>query len=231
LWIFFRDEYPAVFQRQLGFVATATLIAFAAGILGAVITYVHPDFMHRFVGPDMVATMERHEMWTKSIVGVEPRASSAIMTNNLSVCFMAFAGGVTFGLTTLYAMFFNGLMLGVIGMACHQYGMSLQLWSFVAAHGSLELPSIFISGGAGFRIGYSMLFPGAYRWKDAVAKAGAEATRLVVGTIPLLVIAGTLEGFLSPSSAPNWIKFTLGGMLFTLLNLWLFRRVPVEPTR
>jgi uncharacterized membrane protein SpoIIM required for sporulation len=227
LWLFFRDEYPATFQRQLGFVATAVLIAVAAGVLGAVITAAHPDFMHRFVGPEMVATMERHEMWTKSIVGIEPRASSAIMTNNISVCIAAFAGGITFGILTLYSMFFNGLMLGVIGMACHQYGMSLQLWSFVAAHGSLELPSIFIAGGAGFRIGYSMLFPGAYRWKDAVAQAGSEAVRLIVGAIPLLVIAGILEGFLSPSGAPIWIKFTVGGMLFTLLNLWLFRRVGV----
>jgi len=148
------------------------------------------------------------------------------MTNNLSVSFITFAGGIAFGFLTLYSLFNNGMELGVVGAACHHYGMSLSLWSFVAAHGSLELPSIFIAGAAGLRLGHSMLFPSGYRWKDSVARGGIEATRLVSGIIPLLVIAGCLEGFFSPSHAPVWLKFTVGGVLFTLLNLWLFR-----PTR
>jgi len=73
------------------------------------------------------------------------------------------------------------------------------------------------------RLGNAMLFPGGYRWKDSVAKGGIEATRLVSGIIPLLVIAGCLEGFFSPSHAPVWLKFTVGGVLFACLNLWLFR--------
>jgi len=188
-----------------------------------VLTTARPEFMRHFVGPEMIATMERHEMWTESIVSVAPKETSHIMTNNLSVCFASFAGGITFGLFTFYSLFVNGMMLGVIGAACHQYGMSLKLWSFVAAHGSLELPSILIAGGAGFRLGHAMLFPGGLRWKDSVAQGGLEATRLVAGIIPLLVIAGCLEGFFSPSHAQPWLKFTVGGLLFTLLNLWLFR--------
>ena len=103
--------------------------------------------------------------------------------------------------------------------------MSLALWSFIAPHGSLELPAIIIAGGAGFRIGHAMLFPGGYRWKESVAKGGIEATQLVAGVIPMLVVAGCLEGFFSPSQAPVWLKFTVGGLLFTLLLTWLFRPV------
>jgi len=223
LFLFLRDEYPAVFQRQLGFVLASLAVSVAFGVLGAVLTTARPEFMRHFVGPEMIATMERHEMWTESIVSVAPKETSHIMTNNLSVCFASFAGGITFGLFTFYSLFVNGMMLGVIGAACHQYGMSLKLWSFVAAHGSLELPSILIAGGAGFRLGHAMLFPGGLRWKDSVAQGGLEATRLVAGIIPLLVIAGCLEGFFSPSHAQPWLKFTVGGLLFTLLNLWLFR--------
>ena len=178
----------------------------------------------------MVDTIERHEMWTHSIVGIEPVASSVIMTNNLTVCFIAFAGGIVFGLGPLWSMFFNGLLLGVIGVACQQHGMSLDLWSFVAPHGSLELPSIILAGAAGLRLAHGVLFPGIYRRRDSIALAGVEATRLVAGIIPLLVIAGTLEGFFSPSSAPVWLKFTVGGLLFTLLLLWLFRPLPAEAT-
>jgi uncharacterized membrane protein SpoIIM required for sporulation len=229
LFHFLRDEYPAIFQRQIGYVAASLLVSVAFGVLGAVLTTVRPEFMRHFVGPEMIATMERHEMWTKSVVSVAPMASSWIMTNNLSVSFMTFAGGIAFGLGTFLALFQNGIMLGVIGAACHHYDMSLQLWSFVAAHGSLELPSIIIAGGAGFRLGHAMLFPGALRWKESVARGGIEATRLVSGIIPLLVIAGTLEGFFSPSGLPVSLKFTVGGLLFTLLNLWLFRPVIAKP--
>jgi len=178
----------------------------------------------------MVETIERHEMWTHSIVGVEPMASGRIMTNNLSVCFMAFAGGIGFGLFTVWSMFFNGLLLGVIGVACQQHGMSRELWSFVAPHGSLELPSIVLAGAAGLRLGVGVVFPGIYRWRDSIALAGAEAVRLVSGIIPLLVIAGTLEGFFSPSNAQPWLKFTVGGSLFVLLVSWLFRPVGAAAT-
>jgi uncharacterized membrane protein SpoIIM required for sporulation len=173
----------------------------------------------------MIATMERHKMWTESVVSVAPMESSFIMTNNLSVSFVTFASGITFGLGTFWFLFQNGMMLGVVGMACHHYEMSQALWSFVAPHGSLELPSIIIAGGAGFRLGHAMLFPGALRWKESVARGGIEATRLVSGIIPLLVIAGLLEGFFSPSQAPVWFKFTVGGLLFVALNVWLFRPV------
>jgi len=223
LFRFLKDDYPAIFQQQLGFVLASSLVAVAWGLLGAAITTARPEFMRHFVGPQMIATMERHEMWTHSIVGIAPQASSAIMTNNLTVSFVTFAGGISFGLLTFFSLCSNGMMLGVVAAACHHYGMSLKLWSFVAAHGSLELPSILIAGGAGFRLAHAMLFPGVLRWKDAVARGGIEATKLVSGIIPLLVIAGCLEGFFSPSQAPNWLKFTVGGLLFTLLNLWLLR--------
>ncbi len=222
---FLRDEYPIIFQRNLSFVAASMAISVACGLLGVVATNTRPEFMRHFLGPEMIATMERHEMWTHSVVSVAPTMTSYIMTNNLTVSFMTFAGGITFGWLTLYSLFNNGMMLGVVGAACHHYGMSLALWSFVAAHGSLELPSILIAGAAGLRLGKAMVFPGGYRWKDSIALGGIEATRLVSGVIPLLVIAGCLEGFFSPSAAPVWLKFTIGGLLFALLNLWLFRPV------
>jgi len=74
-----------------------------------------------------------------------------------------------------------------------------------------------------------MLFPGGYRWKESVARGGIEASRLVSGVIPMLVVAGCLEGFFSPSHAPVWLKFTVGGLLFALLLTWLFRPVKIAP--
>jgi uncharacterized membrane protein SpoIIM required for sporulation len=229
IFYFLRDEYPALVQRQIHYVLLSLVVLVSGALLGSVLTLARPQFMRHMLGPAMVETIERHEMWTHSLVSIAPAASSAIMTNNISVCFIAFAGGIVFGLGPLWSMFFNGLLLGVIGVACQQHGMSLDLWSFVAPHGSLELPSIILAGASGLRLGRGVLFPGLYRRRDSIALAGAEATRMVAGIIPLLVIAGTLEGFFSPSGAPIWLKFTVGGLLFTLLLVWLFRPVTALP--
>jgi uncharacterized membrane protein SpoIIM required for sporulation len=100
--------------------------------------------------------------------------------------------------------------------------MSVKLWSFVAPHGSLELPAIIIAGGAGFRLAYGLLFPGIYSRPHSLSAAGSDSVRLVAGVVPMLAIAGMLEGFLSPSSAPVWLKFVTAFLLFTLLLLWLW---------
>ena len=108
--------YPRVFRRNLRFVQVALLIFSGAAVLGAALTFQNPDFPNlRILGPGMVHTIEKHEMWTHSIVGIKPLASSAIMTNNMSVGFMTFALGITAGLGNIYMLFFNGLLIGVVG--------------------------------------------------------------------------------------------------------------------
>ena len=134
----------------------------------------------------MTQTIERHQMWTESVNSMAPQASSAIMTNNLAVTFTVFAAGITAGIGTLYMIIWNGVLLGVISTACHQAHMSIKLWSFVAAHGSLELPAIIIAGGAGLRLAYGLLFPGIYSRRHSLAVAGSESVRLVSGSCQCL---------------------------------------------
>jgi uncharacterized membrane protein SpoIIM required for sporulation len=225
-FLFLRDGYPRVFRQQIGFIFAALVVLLAGTLIAAAFTLANPRFAAPILGPGVMSSIERHEMWTHSIVSMAPQAASGIMTHNVTVSVGAFAGGLLFGIGSLYMLFFNGLMLGAVAVACQQAGMAVPLWSFVAPHGSLELPAIVIAGAAGLRLGYGMLFPGIYRWKDSVAKAGAEAVRLVSGTIPLLFIAGCFEGFFSPSAAPVALKFGVGAVLFLLLLIWLFRPVP-----
>jgi len=219
---FFRETYPRAFRRNWSYVLAALLVFAASALVGAALTWQDPDFKLSVLGPGMVQTIEKREMWTHSIVGIKPLASSTIMTNNISVGFTTFALGITGGLGTLYMMTFNGLLLGVIGMACHLSGMSLKLWEFVAAHGVLELPAIFIAGGAGLCIAGGLLFPGYLPRRESLVRAGAEAVQLLLGSIPILVIAGIIEAFVSPTELAPPLKFSLAGALFTLLLLYLF---------
>jgi uncharacterized membrane protein SpoIIM required for sporulation len=218
---FFTRTFPQIFQRNFRYVLTAFIIFVAGGVAGLLTTLYNPNFQLQVLGPEMVNTIEHQKMWTHSVVAIKPVASSAIMTNNLSVTFMTFAMGITAGIGTLYMIFFNGLLLGVVGTACFLNHMSLALWSFVAPHGVLELPSIFIAGGAGLRIAQGLLFPGFLSRKDSLQAAGTDAIQLIIGTIPMLVIAGILEAFLSPTSEPVLLKFSIAAGLFLLLLLYL----------
>ncbi|HEX7287293.1 MAG TPA: stage II sporulation protein M [Candidatus Angelobacter sp.] len=220
---FFQVTWPRIFRRNLGLIGAATALFLLGALAGTLLSVTHPEFTRLFIGPGMQETIDHHKMWTDSVVAIKPLAASGIMTNNISVTFFTFASGITAGIATLYILVENGLMLGVIGVACWFAGMSLPLWSFVAPHGILELPAIFIAGGAAFRIAQGLLFPGFLSRRDSLARAGGEAVRLLAGTIPTLVVAGTIEGFISPSPGIPWqVKFAVSAVVGTAFFSYLF---------
>jgi uncharacterized membrane protein SpoIIM required for sporulation len=230
---FYRHTYPQIFRKNLRLITISFLLFMVGGLAGMLLALTHPDYMRMFLGPRMMETIDRHKMWTESVVSVAPAASSGIMTNNITVSFITFAWGITAGIGTVFSLVFNGVMLGVVGTACWLNDMSLSLWSFVAPHGVLELPAIFIAGGAGLRIAQGMLFPGLLSRQDSLAKAGGEAVRLLMGTVPILIIAGSIEGFISPSALPWQWKFTLAGAVAVIFFSYLFfcARGAIAPAR
>jgi len=225
---FYSETYPRIF-RELW---PQTLLAFAifavTGLAAFILTMRDPTFAHRLLGTHMMETIEKREMWTHSIVTIKPLAASSIMTNNLSVAFATFASGITAGVGTVWMMVLNGLLIGVIGAATLQAGMAGQLWTFVVPHGVLELPAIFIAGGAGFEIARGMLFPGLLPRRESLARAGGRAAQLLLGTIPMLIVAGIIEGFLSPSETAAPLKFLFGAVMFAALVTYLMRAQQVR---
>ena len=219
---FYSETYPRVFRRTIRQTLLAVAIFFLTAIAAWVVTLHDPAFAQRLLGPQMTETIEQRRMWTESIVTIKPLASSGIMTNNLSVSFSTFALGITGGLGTIWMIVVNGLLLGTVGAATMRAGMALQLWSFVAPHGVLELPAIFIAGGAGLEIARGLWFPGLLPRKESLVEAGGNASQLLLGTIPMLVIAGVIEGFFSPSAFPVAAKFSLAAVLFAALLGYLF---------
>ncbi len=218
---FYARVFPRVFRSTFNYTLTAFVIFIAAAAAGFLACLGDPTFQRFFLGGPMSDTIERHKMWTESIVAIKPLASSQIMTNNIAVSLAAFAMGITAGVGTVYMMLMNGLMLGVISAACWQGGMGLNLAEFVFPHGVLELPAIFIAGGGGLLIARAILFPGALPRRDALVFYGGQGVRLALGIIPILVVAGIIEGFLSPSHLPGVAKFVCAAALAGLLTLYL----------
>ena len=221
LWHFFRSGFPATFRETLPWTLLA-LSLFALGLTYGFITAISDSsFATLIVPPSLIQKVEGGEVWFDSVLAAKPLASSWIMTNNISVSFLAFALGMTFGLGTLYLMAFNGLLVGTLAGLCYSHGLSVPFWSFVLPHGVIELTAIFIAGGAGFLLGGALLFPGDLPRKEALLKKARQAGRLILGCVPLLVVAGIVEGFFSPAPVHAGFKFGMAGLLLALLFCYL----------
>lgn len=227
---FYLWGFPQTVQSTWKYTAIATGVFFFPAMIAWWYGWRDPTFLAVTVPEYLIKTVQEDgELWMGSIVGVEPLASSNITINNLSVAFGAIAGGITAGLYTLVIMANNGLSIGAVATLVGKNNLAYPFWAFVFPHGSLELPAIFLAGGAGLLIGKAIVFPGKYRRLDALRANGIQAAKLLFGIIPMLLIAGTIEGFFSPSPLiPNPIKYLLGISLFCLLTWYCSRRREVE---
>ncbi len=158
IWSFYRDVFPGVFRATFSYTLAAFVIFCSGALTGFLACLGDPSFQRFFLGDAMNSALEHRRMWTESIVTVKPLASSAILTNNLTVSFTTFALGLTAGLGTVYMLAMNGLLIGVVTAACWQAGMVVQLASFVAPHGVLELRAVFLAGGGGLLLARGLLF-------------------------------------------------------------------------
>jgi uncharacterized membrane protein SpoIIM required for sporulation len=156
-------------------------------------------------------------------VDQESAMASQIFTNNIGVTFYAFAGGLLLGLGTLYVLLQNGVMLGVVGGLAIGAGNGHSFFELVTAHGVLELSCIVVAGSAGLRFGWSIIDPGNRTRGEAVRQEARAAIEIVLGTAPWLVLAGLVEGFLTPSGTGLVTVTAVGlslGAIYWGLVLW-----------
>jgi len=106
----------------------------------------------------------------------------------------------------------NGLKIASIVALTYRAGYGNELVTFMVGHGVVELSCIFIAGGAGLLIGSAMIMPGDLTRADALKTRGMEAVRLMIGVAIFLVVAGTIEGFISPAPIDPRIKYGIGAI-------------------
>ncbi|HUR22457.1 MAG TPA: stage II sporulation protein M [Acidimicrobiales bacterium] len=168
-------------------------------------------------------------------LGLSPAASAAfsarILTNNIQVAFVAFAGGITAGFLTAVAMLVNGTMVGVVAGLAFSSGNGTRLVQLIAPHGVLELSCIVVAGAAGLRMGWAIVDPGRRRRGEALAAEARCSVELVLGTALWLVVAGVVEGFVTPAGlgvgAAVAFGLALGGVFWGLV--WWRGRSPGPP--
>ena len=214
LWTFATRGFPRLFRETWVFTFVAALFFILPAIASGFATYVRPALATSLLPPEahrLIGIVEDKELWIDIPVEERPYAASFIMQNNIQVSFLAFASGLTAGLMTLWVLFFNGLMIGTLTGLTAYHGIGWELWNFVIGHGVIELTIIFIAGGSGLMLGWSILRPGLLRRRDALAQAARKAVYLLLGAVPWLVVAGTIEGFISPSETiASPVKWAVG---------------------
>jgi uncharacterized membrane protein SpoIIM required for sporulation/uncharacterized RDD family membrane protein YckC len=149
-----------------------------------------------------------------------PVIASAIIRNNVQVTFLAFAGGITAGALTVLLLVFNGIQLGAPVALFATKGAAPVIWAWIAAHGVLELSAICIAGGGGLLIASAILLPGAVTRREAMVIKGRRAIRLIAASTLFLIVAGAIEGLISPRAWP--IEWKAGVALASGLLMLLY---------
>lgn len=229
IWRFLAAGLPDVLRRRMGYV----LVAFGLTVIGVWLAYAlvrHDPRMVSLFLPEQFK--DSFDAWKKGFAdhgdisaGQGIDFSSSLMTHNTSVGIVAFATGITL-LLPIYFMLENGFIMGALIAVVQPTHHLASMWAGILPHGICELSAIFICGGAGLSIGWALVAPGEYSRKDALVVAGKDAVKMMVGTIPLFIIAGIIEGNVSHSSLPHVVKFGLAGLQLAALIIYIYGSRP-----
>ena len=209
---FFGRDLPRIFRETFGFTFAAFSVFAVCAAVAFALSYNDQAFIDTLGLGDVQAFAQTDTKWWLSLNSANQVGSSQVLTNNIQVSFLAFAFGAFLGLGTLYVLALNGLMIGGVLGTCFSANPAFgwDLVAFMTGHGVVELSCIFIAGGAGLLIGYSIVDPGERTRSDALKVNGIKAVKLAVGCAVFLVGAGVIEGFLSPSNLPDYVKYATG---------------------
>jgi uncharacterized membrane protein SpoIIM required for sporulation len=157
--------------------------------------------------------------------------SSFLFTHNIQVTFLVFALGITFGVGTAFVLFWNGIPLGALAAQYHASGEGLFFWAWILPHGVVELTVVLIAGASGFVLARGLWVPGLRSRRRALMDEARVAVALVLGGMPMLVVAGLVEGTISQMHAPlvpYSAKLVFAALLFCAMLAYLLRR-PTPP--
>lgn len=211
--------FPALVRRRWKPVALAAVCLFLPWVLTFAAVRREPDLAQQMLPAHALARVEqaeeleaRGEGYQEHERAARPVLGGYVMTNNVRVAFTAFAGGLLAGLGTVLSLVYNGVFMGAFTGAFSNAGQSLHVWTFMLPHGVIELTAICIAGGSGLWLGSAILLPGRRTRREVLGTRGREAVSMIGGTALMLVVAGLIEGFVSPSALPREIKLAFAAV-------------------
>ncbi len=229
---FWLRELPLLFFKHRRPLLFSFLFFLFAVFVGAFSSAKETAFVRSILGDNYV-NMTVHNIQKNDPMAVYKQMNETdmflgITVNNIRVAFIAFTGGILAGLGTLYALLQNGVMLGAFEYFFYDKGLLLTSMRTIWIHGVIEISAIIIAGAAGLVMGLSLIFPGTYTRGQSFKRGAREGMKMVVGLVPLFVIAGFLEGFVTrhtemPLSLS--LLFIGGSLLFIIIYVVIYPQI------
>ncbi|MBO4723504.1 MAG: stage II sporulation protein M [Muribaculaceae bacterium] len=196
---FWTREVPEIIWKERRSLLIS-LIIFLVSIAIGIFSTIHDETFPRLILGDNYVSMTLENIENEKpmdVYGNDLEAISflEIMFNNVRVSFMAFTFGIFTSIAVGYFLFANGVMVGTFIAFLFAQGVLGESWTAIMLHGTLELSAIVIAGGAGIAFGNGWLFPGSYSRITALKLSAKRGLKIVLGTVPVFVLAAFIEGF------------------------------------
>lgn len=224
---FLFDDFPNLIRARWKLFLLSFLLLYGpmAGITLAI--QASPELVYTVMPPQQVSQFREMYNPKNHFIGRNRKSSDDFLMfgfyikNNIGIGFQTFAGGMLFGLGTLFFLIYNGLAIGAVTGYLIHIGFTKTFFAFAIGHGAFELNAIVISGMAGMNLAQALISPGQWTRLDALKQASRASMKMVYGVFLMLVIAAFIEAFWSSKGAiaPE-IKFTVGGLLWTLVLMY-----------
>lgn len=216
-------DFPVELRRQWRFFLLASVLFYLPFIVGAVGALMDPAFAAGVLPESTLQSME--QMYSDDAIsreaGEDAMMAGFYVMNNVGIALRCFATGIFLGLGSVYALVYNGLVMGVIEGYLWSVGAGWNLLDFTAGHTAWELTGVVVAGTAGLKLGWALVVTNGRTRAGSLKAAGPVLFRLVVGATALLFVAAAIEGFWSASHVPLVGKLIFGAVQVVLVTLWL----------
>jgi uncharacterized membrane protein SpoIIM required for sporulation len=189
-----------------------SLIFFSLAVGIGVLSAKYDDRFARLILGDRYVNMTNENIAKGDPFGVYKNESEfsmffKIAANNTWVSFVMFASGALLSIGPVFFLLRNGIMLGTFQYYFFSKGLGMPSVLVIWIHGTLEILSIVVVGGAGLVLGHGLLFPKTYTRLQAFKNSGKDATKIAVGIIPIILLAAFFEGFITRyTEMPIWLS-------------------------
>lgn len=228
-WVrFIVRDFPQTLRRNAVYLWLAGALFFVPGLLMGLGCYFNEDLIYSILSPDAVNNFDQMYDADSRKLGRETESDTDwvmfgyYIRNNIGIAFRTFAGGILFGIGSIFFLVYNGLVIGGVAGHVSQIGYAHTFFPFVIGHGAFELTAIALSGAAGLKLGYALVDPGPYRRGFALREAARDAVQIVYGATLMLIVAAFVEAFWSSSSAmPIAVKYSVGAFLWIFVVVYV----------
>jgi uncharacterized membrane protein SpoIIM required for sporulation len=211
---------------QDNFLRLAFVIFWGAFLLSSLLASTRAEYAERVIGREMLDKFSQD--FAEPISNRSSNEASLMagfyIYHNGGIGLRCFAFGLVFGIGGLYTLLFNAAMLGAVFGHMGNLPQSDNFYHFVTAHAPFELTAVVLSAAAGMRLGFSLIDTKGLSRVESLRRAGTDAVPTIWAAVIMFLLAALIEGFLSPSAAPYWVKavvavFSAGLLMFYFVML------------